>query len=120
VDARHFTATAESTITHQVLKSRGNLTSFCGAVLSQLLTIGLSGERTAPHFSFEPFPKYADLSMKRADPYPPLPKRKPRFPQAGFSLFVRGMGARRPRHERRWPLHDSGKAAGESGICGLS
>ena len=25
--------------------------------------------------------------MKRAVPYPPLPQRKPRSPQAGFSLF---------------------------------
>jgi hypothetical protein len=44
------------------------------------------------HFSFEPFPKSADLFKKRAVPYPPLPQRKPRFPQAGLSLFVRGRG----------------------------
>jgi hypothetical protein len=35
---RHFTVTADRTITHQVLKSRGKLASFRGAVLSRLLT----------------------------------------------------------------------------------
>jgi hypothetical protein len=50
-------------------------------------------EPSPTHFSFEPFPKSADLSKKRAVPNPPLPQRKPRFPQGGVFAFRTRSGA---------------------------
>jgi hypothetical protein len=62
---------------------------------------GWSHETEARCISFEPFPKSADLFMKRAVPYPPLPQKRAPHPQAGLSLFGRGLAAppwATPRH----------------------
>ena len=40
-----------------------------------------------PVTGFEPFPKSADLSLKRVVPYPPLPQGKSRPSLAGFFTF---------------------------------
>jgi hypothetical protein len=44
------------------------------------------GTEALTHFSFEPFPKSADLFGKRAVPYPPLSKESPVPPRRGFRL----------------------------------
>jgi len=46
---------------------------------------------------FEPFPRFEDLPMKRAVPYPRFALREPCLPQAGFSLsaFFRAHEGRR-------------------------
>jgi hypothetical protein len=44
--------------------------------------------------------------MKRVVPYPPLPKRKSRIPQAGLSLFFARYGGQ----SHRWPEGEKGLA----------